>query len=63
MKKSEKQVVVGKKKSWVKPEIKVEELTMRSLLGDNGWMGSVNSKLLARACPSGQYGTWPNCME
>lgn len=27
-----------KKVLWIKPKIKVEELTMRSLLGENGWM-------------------------
>lgn len=63
MKKTEKMVVASKKKSWVKPEIKVEELTMRSLLGDNGWLSATNSRLLAWACPSGTYGTPPNCYE
>jgi len=33
-----KKLKVEKKLKWVKPTIKVEELTMRSLLGENGWM-------------------------
>lgn len=27
---------------WVKPEVKVEKLSTRSLLGENGWFGGMN---------------------
>lgn len=33
-----KKVKEVKKVLWVKPKIEVKELTMRSLLGENGWM-------------------------
>jgi hypothetical protein len=35
------------KKIWIKPEVKVAELTMRALLGENGWY-SPSNRILAR---------------
>lgn len=34
------------KTSWIKPTIKVKTLKLRTLLGENGWLGS-NKNLLA----------------
>ena len=46
---------------WVKPKIKVEELTMRALLGENGWIsGGVGRRLLAVEC-LGSNGSWYDC--
>lgn len=41
-----KKVKETNKVAWVKPKIKVEELTMRSLLGENGWMDQMRSGLV-----------------
>ena len=41
--------VVAEKMKWEKPEVKVEELTMRSLLGENGWFQSMTNGLVKPA--------------
>lgn len=38
-----KKVEVAKEK-WVKPKVEVKELTMRSLLGENGWNSEYNER-------------------
>ena len=35
------------KKEYIKPQIKVEELSLRTLLGENGWMNPMAGKVLA----------------
>lgn len=49
-----KKVKEVKKVAWVRPKVRVEKLTMKSLLGENGWMDTLRStdrRLLAM----GQY--------
>lgn len=32
-------------KKWIKPEVKSEKLSTRSLLGENGWFGSNQNRI------------------
>ena len=46
------------KKEYIKPEIKVQELTLHALLGENGWLpnsGSLISQCSGVPYPYNQY--------